>query len=173
MLARVVGVSLTSSVLVRSSIATLPRSVSSELVPSPRNESRELGGLRVVDLDELGAQRLEGLQRLQRFELGLLACRDFLGRGNDDDVAVAAHVEALGRHDDVERLVPRHVLQPQRHAALHRVADDDVEAAEVGNELQDGARLEILEVQREALARVLAIRVEHAGGRCGLLNRAA
>ena len=142
MFARLVDVSLTSSVLVRSSIATLPRSVSSELPPAPWISVGELGRLRIVDLDELGAQRLEGLQRLLRFELGLLAGGDFLGGSNDDDVAVAPHVEALRRHDDVERLVPRDVLQPQRHAALHRVADDDVEPAEVGDELQHGARLD-------------------------------
>ena len=152
MLARLVDVSLTSSVFVRSSIATVPRSDSSELPPSPEMRVGELGRLRVVDLDELGTQRLQGLQRLQRFELGLLARGDLLGRGDDDDVAVAPHVETLRRHDDVEGLIPRHVLQPQRHAALHGVADDDVEAAEVGNELQNGARLEILEVQREPLA---------------------
>ena len=112
-------------------------------------------------------------QRLQRFELGLLARRDLLGGRDDDDVAVAPHVEALRRHDDVEGLIPRHVLQSQRHAALDRVADDDVEAAEVGDELQNGARLEVLEVQREALAGVLAILVEDARRRGGLLRPAA
>ena len=170
MVAKLVDVSLTSSVLVRSSIATVPRSDSSELPPPTRNEIGELARLRVIDLDELRTQRLQGLQRLQRFELGLLACGDLLGRRDDDDVAVAPHVETLGRHDDVERLIPRHVLQPQRHAALHGVADDDVEAAEVSNELQHRARLEILEVQGQPLAAVLAVLVEHTWRRSGLLR---
>src|SRR6185503_9482968 len=55
-------------------------------------------------------------------------------------------------------------------APLHRVADDDVETAEVGDELQNRTRLEVLEVQREALAAVFAILVEAARAR-GLLLR--
>ena len=97
-----------------------------------------------------------------RFELRLFARGDLFGRRDDDDVAVTPHVEAFRRHDDIEGLIPRNVLQPQRDAALHRVADDDVEAAEVGDQLQHGARLEILEVQGQALAGVVAILVEYS-----------
>ncbi len=191
MFSRLRDVSLTSSVLVRTSIATLPRSESRAALepdaaaaaarPAPcaaaagraaaANQRREVGSLRVVHLDELGADRLERLQRLLRLEVGLLARRDFLGRRDDDHVAVAAHVETLGRHHDVERLVPRHVLQAQRDAAHDRVADHDVEAAEVGDELEHRARLEVLEVQREPVARVLAVLVVNARGRRGGLRR--
>ena len=147
----------------------MPRSDNSEL-PLALNQVRELGRLRVVDLDELRAQRLQSLQCLEGLELGLLAGRDLLGGGNDDHVPVAPHVEALRRHDDVERLIPRDVLQPQRHAALDGIADDDVETAEVGDELQNRTRLEILEVQREAVAGVLAILIEQPGRGRGLLD---
>ena len=40
-----------------------------------------------------------------------------LGGRDDDDVVLLALVEALGAQHDVERLVPRHVLQAQRHVA--------------------------------------------------------
>ena len=62
------------------------------------------------------------------------------------------HVEALGAHHDVQRLIPRHVLQAQRDVAAHRVADDHVLAAGVSQQLQHRARLDVLEVQRQALA---------------------
>ena len=83
----------------------------------------QIGGLGVVDLQVLGTQRRELLHVLARGQLGLLARGELFGRRHDDDVVVAALVEALGAQDDVERLVPRHVLQAQRDAALHRVAD--------------------------------------------------
>ena len=56
--------------------------------------------------------------------------------------------------DDVQRLVPGDVLQAQRHAALDRVGHDDVLPAGVGQELQHRPHVDVLEVQRQALARV-------------------
>ena len=117
----------------------------------------EIGGLRVVDLQVFGAQRREFLHVLARGELGLLTRREFFGRRHDDDVVVAALVEALGAQHDVQRLVPRHVLQAQRDAALNRVGDDDVLAAGVREQLQHRAGFDVLEVQREALAGVDAL----------------
>ena len=51
-----------------------------------------------------------------RFEFQLFLGQLFLGR-DPDHVAVLAHVQALGLQDDVERLVPGHVLQAQRQVA--------------------------------------------------------
>jgi hypothetical protein len=58
----------------------------------------------------------------------------------------------LALQDDVQRLVPGHVLQAQRDVAGHGVAGDDVEVGEVGDHLQQRAHLDVLEVQRQLLA---------------------
>ncbi len=110
----------------------------------------------VVDLEALGLQRLEVDDLRLGLELQLLARGEFVTRGDPDDVAVLAHVQALGLQDDVERLVPGHVLQAQGQVALHRVGRDDIEVGEVGDDLQHRAHIHILEVQRELVALVVA-----------------
>ena len=62
--------------------------------------------------------------------------------------------EALGQQDDVERLVPGHVHQADRDLALDLVAGDDVELGHVGDEAQHVRDLDVLEVERDAAARV-------------------
>ena len=120
-------------------------------------ERRHVGGLGVVDLQILGAQRRELLDVLLRGEVRLLARGQLFLRRDDDDVVLLALVEALGAQHDVQRLVPRHVLQAQRHVAADRIADHDVLAAGIRQQLQHGARLDVLEVQRQALAGVLRL----------------
>ena len=51
-------------------------------------------------------------------------------------------------------MVPRHVLQAQRDIARHGIADDDVLAAGIRQQLQHRAHFDVLEVQGEALAGV-------------------
>ena len=66
----------------------------------------------VVDLEGLGAQRLELADLGLGLEVELLAGGSS-SRGDPDDVAVLAHVEAAGLQDDVERLIPRDILEAQ------------------------------------------------------------
>ena len=89
-----------------------------------------------------------------RLELELLLGRELVLRRDPDHVARLAHAQALGLQDDVERLVPGHVLQAQRDAAGDGVAGHDVEVGEVGDDLQQRAHFDVLEVQRQLLARV-------------------
>ena len=63
-----------------------------------------------------------------------------------------AHAEPLRFEDDVERLVPRHVLQAQRHIAVDRIRGHQIEPGKIGNQLQHRADLDVLEVQRQAFA---------------------
>jgi hypothetical protein len=83
-------------------------------------------------------------------------------------LSVTALVQALRAQHDVERLIPGNVLQAQRDAARDGVADDDVLTARVGEQLQHGAGIDVLEVQRQALTRVGALffglRRDLAGG---------
>ena len=120
----------------------------------------ELGdalGLVVVDLEGLGAQRLELADLGLGFEVELLAGGQLVARGDPDDVAVLAHVEAAGLQDDVESLIPGDILEAQGEVALHRVAGDDVEIGEVGDHLQHRPDIDVLEVERQLLAAEAAL----------------
>ena len=125
------------------------------------DERSHLGSLGVIHLQVLGTQRREFLDVLLRSEVSLLAGGQFFLRSDDDDVVLPALVQALRAQHDVERLVPRHVLQAQRDVAVHRIAHDDVLAAGVSKELQDRAGLNFLEVQCQALAGVLRLVLLH------------
>ena len=92
------------------------------------DQGRKVTGLRVIHLQEFRIKRFQLGDRLPGLKIGRFAGRNFFSRRDDDDVAVLAHVEALGRHDDVERLVPRYVTQSQRNVALDRVRHDDIAA---------------------------------------------
>ena len=111
-------------------------------------------GLLIVELEHLGLQWLEIADLLLGFELLLFLDRKFLARRDQNDVAVLAHVETLGLHDDVQRLIPGNVLEPQCQATGHCVAGDDIQAGEIGYHLQYGAYLDVLEVERQLLALV-------------------
>ena len=141
-------------------------------MPLPVLLLHQLGQIRclgIVDLQELGEQRFKFADILAGFEVGLFTCGDLVCRRNDDYAAVLAHVQPLGGEDDVEGLVPGYVLQTQGDIAGHAVGHDDVPAADISQQLQDGAGLDILEGQREPLARVLTIRTEQ--GRLGVFLR--
>src|SRR4029453_8709329 len=112
--------------------ARLARAGAKLLLPVRRNDPLEIRRLDVIQLERFEHQRLERADLLRVLELLLFLERKLLARRDQNDVALLAHVEALGLHDDVERLIPRNVLEAQRQAARHRVAGDDVEAREVG-----------------------------------------
>ena len=111
-------------------------------------------GLGVVQLERLGPQRLERGDLLLGLELDLLLGVELVLGRDQDHVARLAQAEVLRLQDDVERLVPGHVLQAQGDVAGDRVAGDDVEVGEVGDHLQQGPDLDVLEVERELLAGV-------------------
>src|SRR5439155_14628805 len=117
-------------------------------------EIREVLRLHVVKLERFGDQRLELTDLQLRFELLLFLDRKFLAWRDQNDVAVLAHVETLGLHDDVQRLIPRDVLEPQRQAPGHGVAGNDVEAGKIGDDLQHCSYFDVLEVERQLLALV-------------------
>src|SRR5207237_5741254 len=64
---------------------------------------------------------------------------------------------------DVESLVPRTVLQTQGHVAGYRVADDDVLATRIGEQLQNGAGIDLLEVECQALTGIRRLVVLSGG----------
>ncbi len=111
-----------------------------------------VAGLGVVELERLRARGLELGDLLLRFQVDLFLGRQLFLGGDPQHVAVLAHAQALALQDDVQRLVPGHVLQPQGHAAGHGIAGHDVEVGEVGDHLKQRADLDVLEVQAQFLA---------------------
>jgi hypothetical protein len=111
-------------------------------------------GLGVVQLEGLGAHRLQVRNLLLGFQIGLLLGRQFFLRRDPQHIARLAHAQALGLQDDVQGLIPGHILQAQGDVAGHGVAGHDVEVGEVGDHLQQGAHFDVLEVQRQLLALV-------------------
>ena len=110
------------------------------------------GRLGVIHLDKLGAQTLELLDLLARFELKLFARRDLVGRRDQNDITRLALIEALGFQDDVHGLVPGDVLQAQGQVTFDRIRYHQVEPGKVREQLKYGTHLDILEVKRQAFA---------------------
>src|SRR6185369_12946617 len=74
---------------------------------------------------------------------------DFRRWCDQQNVSNLALVETLRLQNQLQRLVPRYVLQTQRDAARNGVARDEVEVGEVGDQLQHRADFDVLEVQRQ------------------------
>ena len=110
----------------------------------------------IIDLEAFGLQRLEVANLRLGLKQHLFPGRQLVARRNPDHIAILAHVQTLGLKNDVERLVPGHILQAQGEVALHRIAGDDIEVGEVRNHLQHGTDIDVLEVERELLATKLA-----------------
>ena len=62
-------------------------------------------------------------------------------------VAVFAHIETTGLQDDVQRLIPRHILQSKRQIAADSVTRNDIQISEIRNNLQDRAHFNVLEIE--------------------------
>ena len=73
----------------------------------------------IVQLERLCTQWLQILQRSDRFELQFFLGIDFVLRRDPDHIACLAHPETFGLQNNVERLIPRYVLQAQCDGAVH------------------------------------------------------
>ena len=101
-----------------------------------RNLRGNFTGLGIVDLERLGANRFQALNCHAGFQfLLVLGCQFVLG-GDQQHIACLAHAQPFGLQDDVERLVPRHVFQPQGDRSGNGVRGDHIEVGEIGNHLQ-------------------------------------
>lgn len=107
--------------------------------------------LGVVHLDQFPTQWRQLGDLLLRFQLLALTGGDLVGRGHQEHVAELALVQALGLQHQVQRLVPRHVLQAQGDIALHGIRGHQVQVGEVGDQLQYRTHVDVLEVQRQFL----------------------
>ena len=110
-----------------------------------RCKLRRLG---VIELERLGTQRLQALQGSGGLELEFFPGTDFFSGRHPQHIASFAHGQALGLQDDVQRLVPGHLLQAQGHRASNSIRADDVELGEIGNHLQQGAYIDVLKIKR-------------------------
>ena len=126
--------------------------------------------LGVVDLHEFRVRRRQLLHFFVRRQFGLLTRGQFFGRTDDDDIVLPALVQALGAQHDVERLIPGNILQPQSQIAGDRIADHDVLAAGVGQQLQYRTHVDVLEIQGQALAGVFLLLLGVGALREGLIS---
>ena len=88
------------------------------------------------------------MHRHHGLQVQLFFGRNLVFGSDPQHIAGLTHAQALGLQNDVERLIPRHILQTQGHRAGHRVRGHDVEVGEVGNHLQQGTHFNVLEVKR-------------------------
>ncbi len=115
---------------------------------------KNIGCLRIVQLKALGPQRLQFLDFHGGFIVTLGARIDLILGRNPEHRARLAHAQALGIHDDLQRLVPGNILQTQGQRPGNRVRGHDVEVREVGNHLQQGPHFDVLEIQGELFTAV-------------------
>ena len=112
-------------------------------------QRRQRPGIGVANAHEARLQRSEGRQGVARFGFQTLPFGKDRDRRHQQHVAAAPLAEAVGGEHDVQRLVPRHVHQAQRHVASHVVANDEVQAGEIGDLLQHAVDGNALQVERQ------------------------
>jgi hypothetical protein len=117
-------------------------------------QADEIRGIGVANADELAAQGRQFGNLLVGLDLLALALGDFRRRSDHQHVADLALVQTLGLEHQLERLIPGHVFQAQGDAAGYGIRGNKVQLGEVGDQLQDRAHLDVLEVQRDTLADV-------------------
>src|SRR3989344_4399449 len=117
-------------------------------------QRRDIVGLGVIDLDEFRHQRLKLDRGFGSLELCLFLGGDFGSRRNGNDSAFLAYREIFVVDNQIQCLVPGHVLEPQCQITAHRVADNEVETGEIGQHLQRGTHVDVLKVERQLLAGV-------------------
>src|SRR5690242_4867490 len=96
----------------------------------------------------------------QGLSLGLEAASlGFLGKGvagsDAEDVALEATVETVVLEDDVERLIPGHVIEDEGQGAANVGIENDVETADLVDEPEKVLKVDILQVDRDWLASVV------------------
>ena len=118
----------------------------------------EVLGARVVHRDDPDLQGDERHPRLLRLGAGLLLGRDRVELRDADDAAHLLLAEPLRAQHEVEGLVPGDVAQRDRHLPGDVVGDDDVLLRDVGDEPQEVADLDVVEVEGDAAAAVAGLR---------------
>ena len=110
----------------------------------------------------MGAQGLEVFRGELGLELELFFGGDFFLGRNPQHAAGFAHAQAFALQNNVQRLVPGHVLQAQSDSAGHRVRCHHVKARKVGNHLQHLAHVNALKIERQLLPVVASTLCEFA-----------
>ena len=125
----------------------------------------------IADLNVFCAHWGELLHPLLILQPLLFRCGDFRRRGDQQDAAELAMVQALGLQNQLQRLAPGHRFEMQRDAAGHGIAGHQVEAGEVRNDLQRRPHFDVLKIEGKSLAFVCGRRDRPFGkglaGDCG------
>ena len=116
----------------------------------------------VIDLDEFGSQRCQFFDLLLGFKFQFFPGSDLFGGCDQHDVVGLPLGQASGLEDNVQRLIPGDVFQPQGDSAGHGIAGDHVQPGEIRQQLKNGPDLDVLKVQGQTLARVNQLLFEDA-----------
>ena len=106
----------------------------------------------VFQLEGLREKRPQLFDFFLRLQGGFVLIQQFFARGDIDDIALAAHIEIARLHYQIQRLIPRHIFQAEGHFAVYAVAGHNIHARFFSQNLQNGAHVYILEIQRNAAA---------------------
>ena len=115
-------------------------------------------GLLIVEPEGLDACGLDLGDLLARFQVEFFLRGQLITRRHEDHVAIAPHIKILRLQNNIERLIPGHIFQAQREVAGDRLAHHDVEVGEIGDDLQQGAHVDVLEIERQLVAAVAGAR---------------
>ncbi len=84
-----------------------------------------------------------------RLKLLAFTCRDFISGRNEQYVTDLPLIQPFGFQNEVECLVPRHVLQTKGDVATDGIAGNQVQVSKISDQLEYGTNINILEVQRQ------------------------
>ena len=109
---------------------------------------------------ELHHQVLELLPRAPLHQPRFLLRLERLEWGDTQNVPDPDEAETLGQQDDIHRLVPGHVNEPDGDLPIDLLPRDDVEVGDLGDQAQDVRDVGILEVERDASPVVVLLVIE-------------
>ena len=122
------------------------------------------GGLGVTQNARTG-DLLDGFGlSLEQVALGFSLFLDCVLGGNAEHVAFQLLVHIVVAQNDVQGLVPRHVIEHQGHRPFYRGIQHHIQAADLVNQAEEILQVHILQVHRNRLPGILAGRLRCARG---------
>ena len=128
------------------------RSTAASFFTTALKQAEQRRGARIPNLHELGAQGCKFRYLFTVFQFKFFACGDLRGRRNQQHVADLTLIKTFGLQNELERLIPGHILQSQRNTPRDRVTGNQVQIGKIGDQLQDRTNFDVLEIQRELFA---------------------
>ena len=117
----------------------------------------DLASRGVADGDEPGLERTHEHDLLLPRQLLLPLLLQLHQGRHPDQVALSDLAQALGSQDDVQSLIPRHILHADGDRARHGIPGHHVDVAHISEQPKDVVDVGILEVEVDATTAVAAL----------------